>query len=177
MRDDHSTAERTPTDPTWRTHAMFAAVANGGLTGLWAVTRDRTPSPGDEGAGYWWPLWIGLLWGLAVLLHFLHATGRLSLPARPHPSASTPNPHQHANALDESAASILDPLTGREREILALVAEGYANKEIAQRLFISERTARTHVSNVLRKLELPSRTQAALVAVRAGMASPRSRQA
>jgi hypothetical protein len=61
----------------WRTHAMFAALANGGLTGLWALTRDPNPGPGDEGAGYWWPLWIGLLWGLAVLLHYLRAARRL----------------------------------------------------------------------------------------------------
>ena len=46
---------------------------------------------------------------------------------------------------------------------------GCANKEIARRLVISERTARTHVSNILRKLQLPSRTQAALIAVEAGL--------
>jgi DNA-binding NarL/FixJ family response regulator len=61
-------------------------------------------------------------------------------------------------------------LTGREREILRLVAVGKANKEIAAELLISERTARTHVSNILRKLGLASRTQAALWAVREGLA-------
>jgi DNA-binding NarL/FixJ family response regulator len=61
-------------------------------------------------------------------------------------------------------------LTDREREILRLVAAGKANKEIAAELFISERTARTHVSNILRKLGLASRTQAALWAVREGLA-------
>jgi DNA-binding NarL/FixJ family response regulator len=60
-------------------------------------------------------------------------------------------------------------LTEREREILTLVARGRANKEIAGELVISERTARTHVSNILRKLGLPSRTQAALFAVREGL--------
>ncbi|MGN6700875.1 MAG: response regulator transcription factor, partial [Thermomicrobiales bacterium] len=60
----------------------------------------------------------------------------------------------------------------REREVLVLVARGAANKEIAQRLSISERTARTHVSNVLGKLALPSRTQAALFAVREGLVPP-----
>ena len=63
--------------PPWRAHAVFAAVASGGLAGLWAVTRDPTPAPGDQGAGYWWPLWLALLWGLAVFLHHLHETGRL----------------------------------------------------------------------------------------------------
>jgi hypothetical protein len=43
---------------------MFAAVTNGAVTGLWAVTRDRSPSWGDDGAGYWWPLWVGFFWGL-----------------------------------------------------------------------------------------------------------------
>lgn len=62
-------------------------------------------------------------------------------------------------------------LTERELEILRLVAAGQANKEIAAQLVISERTARTHVSNILRKLGLASRTQAALWAVREGLAS------
>jgi DNA-binding NarL/FixJ family response regulator len=62
-------------------------------------------------------------------------------------------------------------LSPRETEILRLIAEGRANKEIARRLTISERTARTHVSNILRKLGLTSRTQAALLAVREGLAA------
>lgn len=62
-------------------------------------------------------------------------------------------------------------LTAREREILALLGAGKANKEIAAELSISERTARTHVSNILGKLGLSSRTQAALWAVREGLAS------
>lgn len=56
-------------------------------------------------------------------------------------------------------------LTGRELEVVALVGEGKANKEIAGQLGIGERTARTHVSNILRKLRLTSRTQLALWAV------------
>lgn len=64
-------------------------------------------------------------------------------------------------------------LTEREVEILRLIAAGHANKEIARRLVISERTARTHVSNILRKLALSSRTQAALLAVREGLVEPR----
>jgi DNA-binding NarL/FixJ family response regulator len=61
-------------------------------------------------------------------------------------------------------------LTAREREILQMVAAGMANKQIAAELVISERTARTHVSNILHKLDLSSRTQAALWAVREGLA-------
>jgi DNA-binding NarL/FixJ family response regulator len=60
-------------------------------------------------------------------------------------------------------------LTARELEVLTLVGAGRANKEIATELDISERTARTHVSNILRKLRLGSRTQAALWAVREGL--------
>ncbi|MGY1691567.1 response regulator transcription factor [Geodermatophilus sp. SYSU D01105] len=66
----------------------------------------------------------------------------------------------------------LTSLTVREREILALVAQGHSNREIADRLVISERTARTHVSNVLSKLQLSSRTQAALLAIREGLIPP-----
>lgn len=61
-------------------------------------------------------------------------------------------------------------LTAREREVLILVARGESNREIADALVISERTARTHVSNVLVKLGLASRTQAALWAIREGLA-------
>lgn len=60
-------------------------------------------------------------------------------------------------------------LTARELEVLRLVGAGRANKEIAAELSISERTARTHVSNILGKLGLGSRTQAALWAVREGL--------
>lgn len=60
-------------------------------------------------------------------------------------------------------------LTPREREILSLLGEGKSNREIAAVLVISERTARTHVSNVLSKLNLTSRTQAALLAIREGL--------
>jgi DNA-binding NarL/FixJ family response regulator len=59
----------------------------------------------------------------------------------------------------------VESLTAREREVLAELASGASNKEIAYRLSITERTARTHVSNILAKLGLASRTQAALWAV------------
>jgi DNA-binding NarL/FixJ family response regulator len=63
----------------------------------------------------------------------------------------------------------MSELTTRELEVLRLVATGKPNKEIAAELAISERTARTHVSRILRKLGLSSRTQAALWAVREGL--------
>jgi len=64
-----------------------------------------------------------------------------------------------------------DPLTGRELEVLRLVAQGCSNREIAEKLVIAELTVSTHVSNVLGKLHLASRTQAALFALREGLAS------
>ncbi|MGN6754177.1 MAG: response regulator [Intrasporangium sp.] len=65
--------------------------------------------------------------------------------------------------------SVTETLTGREREVLVLVASGVTNREIGRRLGVAERTARTHVSNILGKLGLRSRTQAALWAVREGL--------
>jgi NarL family two-component system response regulator LiaR len=64
-----------------------------------------------------------------------------------------------------------DPLTPREVEVLQLVAQGLENWEIAERLVISEATVRTHVSNITSKLHVASRTQAALYALREGIAS------
>jgi DNA-binding NarL/FixJ family response regulator len=64
----------------------------------------------------------------------------------------------------------VDALTDREREVLVLVAQGLSNQQIANALVISERTARTHVSNILSKLGVASRTQAALLAIREGIA-------
>ena len=64
-----------------------------------------------------------------------------------------------------------EPLTERETEVLRLIAQGKANKEIAAALVIGEKTVKTHVSNILSKLGVPSRTQAALYAVRTGLVS------
>lgn len=71
-----------------------------------------------------------------------------------------------------SPAGGISSLTERERTVLMLVGEGRSNREIAKELRISERTARTHVSNMLGKLNLTSRTQAALLAVDAGLIAP-----
>ena len=64
-----------------------------------------------------------------------------------------------------------ETLTVRETEVLRLLAQGQSNKEIAQSLTIGEKTVKTHVSNILSKLGVPSRTQAALYAVRIGLVS------
>jgi DNA-binding NarL/FixJ family response regulator len=70
---------------------------------------------------------------------------------------------------DHTGRSPVASLTAREREVLAGVARGLSNRAIAEELGITERTARTHVSNVLAKLHLSSRTQAALFAVEHGL--------
>lgn len=67
-----------------------------------------------------------------------------------------------------------EKLTDRETDVLRLLAEGKANKEIARQLTISETTVKTHVSNILMKLDVPSRTQAALYAVKIGLVSEQS---
>ncbi|WP_245674606.1 helix-turn-helix transcriptional regulator [Herbidospora cretacea] len=74
----------------------------------------------------------------------------------------------HESAEPE-AASVLDALTGREREVLAQVAAGRSNREIGERLFISQKTASVHVSNILAKLGATTRTQAAAIAHQEGV--------
>ena len=74
----------------------------------------------------------------------------------------------HAPPEDEK---FYETLTKRELEILNLIAQGLENREIAQQLVVSEATVRTHVSNILGKLHLASRTQAALYALREGLVS------
>jgi two-component system nitrate/nitrite response regulator NarL len=63
----------------------------------------------------------------------------------------------------------VEPLSGREREVLQLVAEGKSNREIAQALVISESTVKNHLRNILGKLHLQNRIQAAVYAVRQGL--------
>jgi NarL family two-component system response regulator LiaR len=87
-------------------------------------------------------------------------------PAPPSPS-SPPSPSPPPSNPD------LDRLTAREREVLAALGRGLTNRQLADELFISEKTVKTHVSSVLSKLRLTDRTQAALYAVRVGLADPR----
>ena len=77
-----------------------------------------------------------------------------------------------AAAGGTTPADALATLPARERDVLAGVARGLSNRAIAEELGITERTARTHVSNILAKLGLASRTQAALLAVQNGLDRP-----
>jgi DNA-binding NarL/FixJ family response regulator len=71
-----------------------------------------------------------------------------------------------ALARGDSGRRRLDQLTPREREVLAEIARGRSNREIARTLVLSEKTVKAHVSSILAKLDLADRTQAALYAVR-----------
>ena len=77
----------------------------------------------------------------------------------------------HELAQPPKQPPTVDPLTERELAVLRLIAQGKSNRDIAEQLVITEMTVRTHVSNVLSKLHLASRTQAALYALREGLAS------
>ncbi len=77
-------------------------------------------------------------------------------------SAVAVQPHPPASGDPERG------LTEREQEVLHLIADGLSNREIAEKLVISEKTVKTHVSNILGKLGLADRTQAAIYALRRG---------
>ena len=72
----------------------------------------------------------------------------------------------------ETATTRLDQLTEREREILKLMAQGNSNAELAQQLYLSEATVKTHVSAILRKLAVRDRVQAVIAAYEAGLVQP-----
>jgi DNA-binding NarL/FixJ family response regulator len=74
---------------------------------------------------------------------------------------------EHVNSGEkQNKPELPEPLSSRETEVLALLARGMGNREIAERLFISETTVKSHVANILQKLNVKSRTQAALYAMR-----------
>ena len=91
-----------------------------------------------------------------------------------HAGQSPLSPAVAARVIDQLAQAgrprAIDQLTPREREVLRLLADGLSNKRIALELGVAEKTVKTHVGHVLAKLELTDRTQAALYAVREGLA-------
>ncbi len=110
---------------------------------------------------------LGAAW-LVDELVALGRRGRLDLGAGPDAAAADAEPAGGAVAADPGAELGLTP---REREVLALVAEGRTNREIGERLFMAEKTASVHVSRILAKLEVRGRTEAAAVAHRLGLAA------
>ena len=88
---------------------------------------------------------------------FLHPSiARKVLEELSHPASTTPTP---------------EPLTDRELEVLQLVAQGYSNQAISEKLVISDATVRTHIGNILTKLHLANKVQAALYALRKGISN------
>ncbi len=76
---------------------------------------------------------------------------------------------QVASRQSQSTSLITDKLTGRETEVLALLARGFTNADIASRLHLSEGTVRNHLSAIFAKLDVPDRTQAAVIAIQHGL--------
>ncbi len=85
------------------------------------------------------------------------------------PSSSNPGePHDDHHAAGVHYDGLLEPLTERELEVLQSIAYGKRNFEIADELYVSESTVKTHVHNIIQKLGVKDRTQAAVVAIRQG---------
>lgn len=104
---------------------------------------------------------------LVRAIHNVH-NGKVEL----HPDVAGQLMNQYAEAGQETsptADNALAELTAREHEVLRLIASGKSNRTIAEELFISEKTVKTHVSHVLSKLGLTDRTQAAIFAVKQGL--------
>ena len=79
---------------------------------------------------------------------------------------------QLAQLATKERDAAVDVISGREREVLALVAEGLTNREIAARLIISDNTVRNHISHIMDKLDMTRRAQAAAYAARRGLVNP-----
>jgi two-component system, NarL family, response regulator LiaR len=102
-----------------------------------------------------------------------HAVLRQTRRSQLHPKANLGIPTISIDAVDADVTQLLEttPLTDRELEVLALIVEGCSNAAIAEKLFITVGTVKTHVRNILNKLCTDDRTQAAVRALRAGLVS------
>lgn len=89
--------------------------------------------------------------------------------ARLHPDIARKLMEQITHQSSPAREATVDDLTEREREVVRLVAQGRSNSEIAQALVISGKTVKTHVSNILSKLDLQDRTQLAIYAIKNGL--------
>lgn len=84
-----------------------------------------------------------------------------------HPQATTSL--EQVRVEEENALHLLNPLTPREQDVLAELTKGKSNREIASSLYVTEKTVKTHISNIFVKLSVQDRTQAALYAVKYGL--------
>jgi NarL family two-component system response regulator LiaR len=89
--------------------------------------------------------------------------------ARLHPDIARKLMEQVAHQGAVKRSDVISDLTDREREVIRLVAKGQSNQTIAQELVISEKTVKTHISNILSKLDLQDRTQLAIFAIKNGL--------
>jgi NarL family two-component system response regulator LiaR len=89
--------------------------------------------------------------------------------ARLHPDITRKLMEQVAYPIDQTSTTQVDELTNRELQVVRLVAQGYNNHDIAVELVISEKTVKTHISNILSKVHLEDRTQLAIYAIKQGL--------
>ena len=133
------------------------------LLGAKAVRREAVEALGDAAAH-------ATALGAEPLVGWIEALARRSrIDLRPVDVAGLRAEPDEPGAPVEGAAADDHGLTAREREVLALLVEGFTNRRIAEHLFISESTAGVHVSNILGKLGVSTRTEAATVAARLGL--------
>jgi Response regulator containing a CheY-like receiver domain and an HTH DNA-binding domain len=99
----------------------------------------------------------------------IHAAARGESLLHPAVAARVIQEFQRLRAAAEDAPDLMCELTARETEILRLMAEGKRNREIADALFLSEKTVKNYISSILFKLQVNSRTEAALLAVKRGL--------
>jgi DNA-binding NarL/FixJ family response regulator len=99
----------------------------------------------------------------------IHAAARGESLLHPAVAARVIQEFQRLRAAAEDAPELICELTARETEILRLMAEGKRNREIADALFLSEKTVKNYISSILFKLQVNSRTEAALLAVKRGL--------
>jgi DNA-binding NarL/FixJ family response regulator len=123
-----------------------------------AAAGEREPAAEAARAAHAAAVRIGAGW-LRAQVEGLAARARLTLEAAP-------------DEAESPAADDPFGLTERERQVLALVARGATNREIGETLFMAERTASVHVSRILTKLNVRSRTEAAAVAIRHRLTDP-----
>jgi len=103
------------------------------------------------------------------IIEGIHAAARGESLLHPAVAKRVIQEFQRMRAAAENAPELICELTARETEILRLIADGKRNREIADALFLSEKTVKNYISNILYKLQVNSRTEAALLAVRRGL--------
>lgn len=89
---------------------------------------------------------------------------------RLHPDIARKLMEQVTKQTPSNHEPYMEGVTDREKDVVRLVAQGRSNQQIASELFISEKTVKTHISNILNKLQLQDRTQLAIYAIKSGMA-------